>query len=381
MGEVKAEGLIGTEEPQSIEQAIKAVTSTPVVKKASNLIREGMGTGGRKIKIEQNSGNLLTENLLNPFIQDILCDNQPSPATRYNAFSTNGDQEIDVNGFLIGKFCSELSPQGVWMNQVNAYDRILKFQKGLYGNGVDVKLVRAGSNLRVVSVRTMDTGLKLIEVFDSQLSMTPRFKQARANGTIADIPATEFYENYALIRSIIIQDGRSGRAVDLTTILPEDWEFKYTISVGSPAIDPSKKQAIVCEILQEDHLVGLLHELGHVFSLTIDPQTFMKADELRNKLVDLKFSEAIDAQTLNKMRETVANEERGASATALFLVRFLKTQGINLNLPTQRMMRFINGALSVYESFPGQGRHFVRESKRVDPHKFIEAAQKKGGLK
>lgn len=286
----------------------ESVTPHPpdITKRAASIIGNGLGIDRKPIKIAGNISEVIPVQLLKPDQKDVLCDNQPSPVESYSFFGAASDPEVYVNGLLVGKFISESQPNGLHEDAVSAYDRILKFQKELYGDKVDVKLIRVGAELKVVSQRQLENGITLTQVFDSELPRSEKAKQYLKGATTLNYPsASEWHESDTCARNIVISDSNGGMAADLLSILPGGWEVRYTINKGSPACDPEKKQVIVSEILQEDFVVGLLHEFGHAFSSSLDPETFKETDTLRNKLVDVRFGEKVDQETLNRMRRMV----------------------------------------------------------------------------
>lgn len=169
---------------------------------------------------------------------------------------------------------------------------------------------------------------------------------------------------------ILLINKESGKVFDVTSLLPGNFVFRYVLfqpqgiayahSGKYSAKRPEDNYVQYLDLTTPKNIVVLFHEVGHILWEEENPDLAKEYMEIEEKWRYFRPRE----ESL-RYRELMIASERGASARALWLMRKLKKEGIDLGLKTKEARDVINKWLKSYEEryrlYPSEkGRKFTR---------------------
>jgi hypothetical protein len=234
---------------------------------------------------------------------------------------------------------------------------------------LNVKLVRNGENIRVVTEQSCGPRLKIYQIMGTEFPPTEEYEQYLrdfSEGKERQRPLrTE--ENYLLVQHLIFEDTVTGKVFDARSLLPDDWEMRYVAwpenKLAAFGQDFDDQYVSYGNLMEPALIFGLLHEQGHnLYTANDDPELSDTAKELyaRSK-TQLGGSTSLPPDVYEETKRLLVANERGASAHAFQIIRILREKGIDLGVSTEELANLAHQALISYEKgYPGGETRFLR---------------------
>ena len=325
-----------------------------VLGRLRNEVEAGISLDQRGIKVFSSVAEVLPADLSEAMQNNVVYHNQPIEREDWG----EGIKATSFKDEVLSKFFDG-----------DAYEAALDFNRKLYSDKADVKLVRYGGTLVTVTEHMAGDQLRIIQVFGCDFPQTVAYREFRRKVREENVDPTNWTlakdkkENYIPVHHLIIENIKSGKAIDLGSLLPDDWALQYLPTTTPFFSQDSDKKHLKCsEISSPELLVGALHEYGHCIADANNPQLFREAKELWE---GVRFQtggpRALPPEVFNRTKELLVQNERGASARALQVLRILGEQGLETGVSIKDISRVTNEALSSYErNYPNGTTSFIR---------------------
>lgn len=331
-----------------------------VLKRLRLQVERGITLNQEGIEVSSSVEEVLPVGLLQAIQTDVVCHNEPIP------------REEGMWGNKSGFF---IDPVLQKMFDGDAYDEVLNFQRNLYGENFNVKLVRYKGTLVVVTEHQAGERLRIIQVLDCDFPQTAKYRDFRRKVREENLDPTSWpfakqdqKETYILAHHLAIEDTKTGKAIDLKTLLPDDWTLRYRPTTYLAfSQDSNKKHLRYSELSSPELVAGFLHEYGHCVFDAHYPELCKEASELwQRSRLELGGPRALPPEVFTRTKELLVRIERGASAKGLQVLRILREQGLDIGVPLKVITDRIKDALASYErGYPGGTTSFVRPRRRV----------------
>lgn len=229
-----------------------------------------------------------------------------------------------------------------------------EWEEGRPKQGTHFKLFRHDFRLYTALEHELGDNLSVLQILDAERVNTEETREG-------------YFEWIKAIHVLLINK-ESGKVFDVVRLLPSNFVFQCvpsSVEVGLSqygkysAKRPKDNFIRYNDPTDPEKILSLLHEVGHIMRADDEPRL---ARELMS-IQETSFS--LTKEQYMRLKQLKVASERGASARALWLMRKLKGEGIDLGLEPKEAREAINRWLTAYEEregsgLPKEGRHFTR---------------------